>query len=90
MDEPEKPVVGLGGLLLGQQSSHQRAAELTADIGVIQQRALFPTPRCCIQVSTAVRADDLFRHGVGVRPTSASATIQRCGVATDRIGRGTS
>jgi hypothetical protein len=37
-DETERPVVVLGGLLLGQQSSHQRAAELTSDIGVEQSR----------------------------------------------------
>jgi hypothetical protein len=33
-DETERPVVVLGGLLLGQQSS----AELTSDIGVEQSR----------------------------------------------------
>jgi hypothetical protein len=35
-DESEKLVAGLGGLLHGKQSSHQRAAQLTAGLGVMQ------------------------------------------------------
>ena len=33
LDESEKLVAGLGGLLHGEQSSHQPAAQLTAGLG---------------------------------------------------------
>ena len=38
MDESEKFVRGLGGLLLAEQSSHQQASELTVPHGQMQPR----------------------------------------------------
>ena len=47
-DEPEKLVRGLGGLLRGEQSSHQRAAQLTAvSLGVMQPSAIGAGDDCC-------------------------------------------
>ena len=37
MEKSEKLVAGLGGLVEGEQSSHQRAAQLTAGLGVEDQ-----------------------------------------------------
>ena len=37
MEKSEKLVAGLGGLVEGEQSSHQRAAQLTAGLGVEEQ-----------------------------------------------------
>jgi hypothetical protein len=89
-DETEKLVRGLGGLLRGEQSSHQRAAQLTAGLGVTKsppaghhQTAALTTndqPRC-----RASRSERVFcsRSATGRSSSpnamAASATLEKSG-----------
>ncbi len=61
---------GSGGLLQGEQSSHQRAAQLTVGLGVRQQQRPAASGGC-IRRTAVVLADDRFDRGDDPEPACA-------------------
>jgi hypothetical protein len=76
-DESEKLVAGLGGLLHGEQSTHQRAAQLTAGLGVDRWRPGADTSR-----STGLAGSDMtcrFREQQSERHICAVLSLMPVG-----------